>query len=84
MTLEAGSGSQPGVIPSSGLLLAFPWGHTVVHSPSDLTPRESKYLQWCLDRDRPSSTRSRRFLSLVGFLTYRQALWVDRNWKEKK
>ncbi len=68
------------------LHLQFPWQRFPVEvpSPSSLTPREYKYLQWCLDRDRPSSTKSRRFLALVGFMTYRQAVWVDKNWKRTK
>ncbi len=62
------------------LTLRFPWGDPqVVHSPSDLTSRQYKYLQWCL-RAGLSSSQRYRLLSLLGFLTYEQARW----WQKQK
>ncbi len=59
------------------LELQFPWQSLPreVLSPSSLTPREYKYLQWCLHSRKSLNSRNRRLLSLLGFLTYRQARW---------
>jgi len=71
---------------SGTLELQFPWqDHPVeVPSPSSLTPREYKYLQWCLDQNRLSITRSRRLLSLLGIYSYRQVAWLKNQMKEMR
>ena len=61
----------------SDLQLTFPWGETLVLvSPTDLSSRQFKYLQWCLKREEPSSSRPYRLLGLLGFLTYGQVRWA--------
>ncbi len=61
----------------SDLQLTFPWGETVaVPSPSSLSGRQFKYLQWCLSQEEPSSSRPYRLLGLLGFLTYGQVRWA--------
>ncbi len=59
------------------LQLQFPWSSlpVAVPNPSSLTPRQYKYLQWCLHSKLPSLTRNRRLLALLGLMTYRQARW---------
>jgi len=71
---------------TDALELKFPWDdhRVVVHSPSDLTPRQAKYLKWCLDQQSPQPTRNRRLLSVLGFLTYRQAVyWLNTHNRRK-
>lgn len=63
------------------LNLSFPWGEKVSLPreswPELLTPRQRRYLVWCLDETRTSSTRVNRLLSCLGFLTYYQVRAVD-------
>ena len=68
------------------LELKFPWDdHKVaVHSRYDLTQRQLKYLQWCLDQQSPQPTRNRRLLSLLGFMSYRQAVYFNQNQPRNK
>jgi len=59
--------------------LRFPW-HTIeldAPLPSLLRPRDRKYLTWCLEHPGP------RLLSVLGFLTYRQARWIlkEKTWQ---
>ncbi len=67
------------------LRLKFPWSSQPVEvlSPLSLSPRQYKYLQWCLDQSRSSLTRRRRLLSLLGFQTYHQVAWSKNKLKEK-
>ncbi len=56
------------------MYLNFPWGASKeVLNPSDLTPRQRKYLQWVLNLH--SRTQRLHLLYLLGFLNYQQAKW---------
>ncbi len=86
MPTKQSSDCPVGRATSGVLYLTFPWSsHPVaVHSPSDLSPRQYKYLQWCLDDSRTSRTRARRLLSLLGFQPYRWVVWLKMILKEKQ